>query len=84
MQELQRRFLNNFGLNKLIFRVAVYGLIVHVFWCYLFVVWYPLDIDGLALASTLTNLFILIMLWSYTKVMPEIQEALVPFDNRAF
>ena len=72
LNDVQRKFLNNFGMNKVSFYTGLLGGICHVGFCYLFVNYFDLKINGLGLAMTCTQSVILIGMLIYTKLIPEI------------
>jgi len=62
LADLQRRFLNNFGLNHIAFYPMILGALLHAIWCEIFVIQLSMGITGLGIANVITQLIILIVL----------------------
>lgn len=52
------------------------GTLLHILWCYLFVLKADMDVRGLGLATALTNVVIFVMITVYAHCLSEIKEAL--------
>ena len=52
------------------------GTLLHILWCYLFVLKANMGVRGLGLATALTNLIIFVMITVYAHCVPKIKETL--------
>ena len=71
--DAERRFLNCLKRNFVTLMVQGTGLIFHVIACYFFVDMMKMDIQGIGLASIITNLTMLLMIIAYSRNIPEIK-----------
>lgn len=71
----QRRFLNMMGKNYIPLICQSTGIILHIFLCYKFVWVLELEIKGVGYASTITNVIIYFLLFLYSSMLPDINEA---------
>ena len=65
--DCERRFLNNFGKNRIPFYTSLVGVVLHTFFCYVFVVAYKWDIVGLGIANVITGMCVYFMLLIYSR-----------------
>lgn len=54
--DAERRFLNCMKINYATLLITILGTILHIFWCYLFVDIYQMDIYGIGYACLVTNI----------------------------
>jgi Na+-driven multidrug efflux pump len=73
--DAERRFLNCLKRNFVTLMVQSIGTLFHIFACYFFVDILNYDIQGIGLASIITNLIMLILIIIYSRNIPEIKEA---------
>ena len=57
---------------------------MHVFHCWLFLVYLEMGIEGLGIAVTLTQVVVFVGMLILTNMQEDLKEALIPFDKRAF
>ena len=58
--DAERRFLNCMKRNYATLMIQILGTTFHIFWCYLFVDVYHMDINGIGYACIVTNLVMLL------------------------
>jgi Na+-driven multidrug efflux pump len=58
--DAERRFLNCMKRNYATLMIQIFGTTFHIFWCYLFVDVYHMDINGIGYACIVTNLVMLL------------------------
>ena len=73
--DAQRRFLTSIGHPTFTVIAQTIGAIMHIFWSWLFVVYYKYDLAGIGMASISTNLIIFVIVYVYMITLPEIREA---------
>jgi MATE family multidrug resistance protein len=56
LMDADRRFLNCMKKNYATLMIQTFGAISHIFWCYLFVDVFQMDIKGIGYACIVTNL----------------------------
>ena len=54
LDDLQRKFLNNFKKNKFAFICTCFGALFHGLWCYIFVIRYNWAIVGIGIANLIS------------------------------
>lgn len=84
LADIQRKFLNNFGKNKVSLYSGAIGAVIHVGNCWLFLVHFELGITGLGIAVSMTQSAIFFALLLFTHMQEDLNDALIPFDRRAF
>ena len=80
----QRRFLNSVGRSEDPLLFQSIGIILHVGWCYLFVIKMGLGIVGIGYASTISNLAVYTSVIIYSSCIPELKDAVFLPDKRTF
>ena len=55
----------------------IVATVMHPFWCYLFVIVYKLDIVGIAIAYTITQLTLVVFATVYSMMVEQIREAII-------
>ena len=71
--DAERRFLNCLKRNFVTLMVQSIGTLFHVFACYFFVDILKYDIQGIGLASIITNFIIYVLIIAYSRNIPEIK-----------
>ena len=79
--DLQKRFLNCVNVTWVPMVVQVVATILHALWCHIFVGIYGWDLEGLALASTLTSFILLSFSVIYPYFIEGIRDALIWPDS---
>ena len=74
--DAERRFLNCLRRNFVTLVVQTIGTLFHVLACYFLVDILNYDIQGIGLASIITNLLMLVLIISYSRNVPEIKDAI--------
>jgi MATE family multidrug resistance protein len=84
LADLQRRFLNNFGKNRVTFICTAVGISFHVLWSYIFVIHLGYGIIGTGISNVITTTLIFVLLLVYTNTQDDIAEAVQMPDSRVF
>ena len=66
MFDMKKRYLNCMNIAWVPMVAQIGGTLLHIFWCYLLVIKFNLDITGLGLATFITNLSLVIMIEVYS------------------
>ena len=66
MFDMKKRYLNCMNIAWVPMVAQIGGTLLHIFWCYLLVIKFNLDIAGLGLATFITNLSLVIMIEVYS------------------
>ena len=78
LADCQRKFLNNFGKNKIPLYASLIGFVIHTLSCYTLVIVNKWDIVGLGFANVISSVSVYAVLLIYTNTQEDIKEALVP------
>ena len=81
MFDMKKRFLNCLNIAWVPMLAQVLATIVHIFWCYLFVERYELQVMGLGLATLIADLILVVMIELYSLMVPQIRDCLVPLNK---
>lgn len=84
MNDIQRKFLNSLGLNRVAAYAQTTGTLLHAGWNYLFVAHYDMGIAGIGIANGITNFTVLLFNLIYSCFIPEIKEAIFFPDSSTF
>mmetsp|Transcript_42311 Transcript_42311/g.64895 ORF Transcript_42311/g.64895 Transcript_42311/m.64895 type:complete len:131 (-) Transcript_42311:766-1158(-) len=84
LSDCQRRFLNNFGKNRISFISGTIAMVFHGFWCYIFIIKMDLGIIGTGYANAVTSILTFVILFVYTLKQEDIQEGVFWPDRRVF
>lgn len=84
LNDCQKRLLNNFGKNSIVFYSTAISLILHGVWCHIFVVNLELGIVGTGLANIMSQLVQFAFLMYCTSQQEDLQEVLIMPDARVF
>ena len=77
MFDLTKRFLNCMTISWVPMTAQIVATVMHPFWCYLFVIVYKLDIVGIAIAYTITQLTLVVFATVYSMMVEQIREAII-------
>ena len=81
MFDLKKRFLNCMTISWVPMLAQIGGTVLHVLWCYIFVIYLDMQVVGLGLATAITNVGIFLMITLYAHFLPKIKESLFCFDK---
>lgn len=84
LSDLQRKWLNSFGKNYIPMVAMITSQVLHVFWSYLFVIHYDMEIVGTGIASSITTGTALFIMLGYTYFQEDIKEAVQWPDRSTF
>ena len=81
MFDLTKRFLNCMTISWVPMTAQIVATILHPFWCYFFVVVKDMDIIGIAISYTITQLTLVVFATVYSMTVSQIKEAIILPDR---
>ena len=81
MFDLTKRFLNCMTISWVPMTAQIVATVLHPFWCYHFVVVRDLDLYGIAIAYTITQLTLVVFATVYSTMVDRIKEAIILPDK---